>query len=264
MDYTQASEKLVGRCKDSRKLENHTYLVRRGSDFAIRLHDTDVVTLHKDGSVTLDSGGWKTVTTKTRMNEYSRIYWGHAYSVFSDKGVWKLTTGGNKFTDWTTKTLNPKYQEYVFRDGITVYKDGRVTGAAPAGADRKTLKLNKRVSQYVAGYMAALVNGKVSAPGGGDCFACQLKSQNGKTTGEEFHDSSHIDGHMKEKYYVGSLLARALEVMPCSPAMRWWVDARFLNSDGLWRGGDASFGFCKQQVAKALKRYILRQFGLQA
>jgi hypothetical protein len=52
-----------------RPVENNTTIIRRDNgDLAVRLHDTDVVTYHADDSVTLDSGGWLTVTTKDRMN----------------------------------------------------------------------------------------------------------------------------------------------------------------------------------------------------
>lgn len=71
MNYAQANEKLTGRCKDSRKLENNTYLKRRGQDIVVRLHSTDVVTYHPNGDISLASGGWNTITTKSRINTYS-------------------------------------------------------------------------------------------------------------------------------------------------------------------------------------------------
>lgn len=63
-----------------------TRIVRRGPSIAVQYHTTDVVTLHPDGSVTLKSGGWQSVTTKKRMNDFSSAY------VFQDKGVWYART----------------------------------------------------------------------------------------------------------------------------------------------------------------------------
>ena len=60
-----------------RKLANNTYLYERmGTDYAIRLHSTDIITLHADGTYTLNTGGWDTVTTKARLNDLgpARIY----------------------------------------------------------------------------------------------------------------------------------------------------------------------------------------------
>jgi|TARA_R100001594_G_scaffold3187_1_gene12117 hypothetical protein len=59
-----------------RKLANNTYLtVREDGGFGIKLHNTEVV-IHYPDRVVLDSGGWLTVTTKSRMNEFTdlRIY----------------------------------------------------------------------------------------------------------------------------------------------------------------------------------------------
>lgn len=50
-------------------IAHNTYLERRdGGGYAVRLHDTYVVTFYSDGSVELDSGGWQTPTTRDRMN----------------------------------------------------------------------------------------------------------------------------------------------------------------------------------------------------
>ena len=69
MTYSDAIIRLGSR--DSRRIANNTYLERRAnSDIAVKLHRTDVLTYHADGSVTLNSGGWQTYTTKARMNAY--------------------------------------------------------------------------------------------------------------------------------------------------------------------------------------------------
>lgn len=52
-----------------KKIGNNTYKVNYPTTEAIRLHDTDILTFESD-HVTLNSGGWKTVTTKARMNQY--------------------------------------------------------------------------------------------------------------------------------------------------------------------------------------------------
>lgn len=45
--------------------------VKRGQDGSLRVtyHNTDVVSVTPGGIITLDTGGWFTVTTKTRMNQ---------------------------------------------------------------------------------------------------------------------------------------------------------------------------------------------------
>lgn len=54
------------------KIGNNTYIVTNvegGGGYSIILHRTPIVTYHPDGRVTLRSGGYRTVTTKARMNE---------------------------------------------------------------------------------------------------------------------------------------------------------------------------------------------------
>jgi len=55
-----------------RKLRGNTYLECLNMDtFGIRFHKTIIVRIHRDGTYTLNSGGWRTVTTKWRINGYS-------------------------------------------------------------------------------------------------------------------------------------------------------------------------------------------------
>lgn len=66
------------------KLGNNTYLVRDDDDLSVRLHETNVVTYHADGSITLRTGGWFSRTTKDRMNTHLPS----DLSVQSKKGDW--------------------------------------------------------------------------------------------------------------------------------------------------------------------------------
>lgn len=64
----------------------------QGSKTIVRYHDTDVVTF--DGNtVILRTGGWKTATTKTRMNQASFQY-DLRYHVHQTKGKWFVRVGG--------------------------------------------------------------------------------------------------------------------------------------------------------------------------
>jgi hypothetical protein len=52
----------------------------------IRLHATDIVTFHRSHKVTLNSGGYRTKTTRERMNTYLT----GGYSVTSGDGFWNV------------------------------------------------------------------------------------------------------------------------------------------------------------------------------
>ncbi len=73
-----------GRSKDYRPLSGRASAIeaRDNEAVAIRYHATDVVTYHKDGRIVLNSGGYRTMTTKDRMNCYSPA------SVYQESGLW--------------------------------------------------------------------------------------------------------------------------------------------------------------------------------
>jgi len=130
MTYKEADKLLQGRCRNRRKLENNTYLERRSQNtVAVRLHSTDVVTLHRDGSFQLDSGGWNTITTRDRINRYLP-----RYHVSSERGVLFLVRTLRHYR-WHADQYEPgRYKRYVFQDGIRVAKTGAVNGAGDMAA----------------------------------------------------------------------------------------------------------------------------------
>jgi hypothetical protein len=79
--------------RDARKLAHNTWIERDGDDVAVRLHATRILTFHADGSFTVNSGGWRTVTTKQRLNALMPA----GYRVFSERYAWKLSTPGGVY-----------------------------------------------------------------------------------------------------------------------------------------------------------------------
>jgi hypothetical protein len=68
------------------KLQNNTYLVESFDHYAVRLHHTNVVEIYSDGTYALNTGGWNTVTTMSRINSWSPA------RVSSGKGSDGITT----------------------------------------------------------------------------------------------------------------------------------------------------------------------------
>lgn len=61
-----------GRDISLRRIEDNTYAVRGNSgQIAVRYYSTDIVTFWQDGRIILNSGGFRTATTKRRICEYS-------------------------------------------------------------------------------------------------------------------------------------------------------------------------------------------------
>jgi len=82
--YAEINAQLQGRNLESRKYANNTYWQRRGENIALKLHNTDIVMLYPNGDMTLNTGGWYTVTTKERINRVlPRVFYLH-----QEKGRW--------------------------------------------------------------------------------------------------------------------------------------------------------------------------------
>jgi len=69
-----------------------TKVTHTATGLFVRYHDTDVVTV-KNGEVALNTGGWKTVTTKRRMNQASNQF-GLNYHVFQEDNEWYVMWNG--------------------------------------------------------------------------------------------------------------------------------------------------------------------------
>lgn len=78
-----------------------------GGTTIVRYHNTDVVKFNSE-RITLDSGGWMTSTTKTRMNQASNEY-GLGFNVHQDDGKWFVRHGG---------------EHVPFRDGMVLSRQG--------------------------------------------------------------------------------------------------------------------------------------------
>ncbi len=69
MDWITAKSMLKG--KESRKVGNNTYArVTEEDAVVVRLHSTDIIVWYADGTIRMSDGGWDTVTTRARFNEY--------------------------------------------------------------------------------------------------------------------------------------------------------------------------------------------------
>jgi hypothetical protein len=101
--------------KVERALTNNTKVARDcHGNLVVVLHRTAIMTYKRDVGgeimVTLNSGGWRTVTTKARMNALLP----QRYSVYADKGVWYVRVGSYPNAD----TLD-------YFDGINLYTGER-------------------------------------------------------------------------------------------------------------------------------------------
>ena len=89
MTHAEATKMVLGkRNRGQRKVGNNTYAyIQADGSVAIELHGTKVVVLYPNGLVKLNSGGWRTHTTKKRINQYSPV------RIYQEKYQWFLQDG---------------------------------------------------------------------------------------------------------------------------------------------------------------------------
>lgn len=150
-----------------------------------RLHNTDVVT-KGENFISLSSGGWRTATTKERINTFS------PFKVWQEKGLWSVHTPAGTF---------------AFFDGITFDLSGKLKGKGKSPNIQKIEKTKKKISKFVAG----LTKENLPIPSTGDCWMCCLRDEKGVTWGDNRGDNhDHLQQHIQENYLHGSLLVNAM------------------------------------------------------
>lgn len=65
---------------------NNTTITEGENERSVTLHSTKIVTVKPD-EIILNTGGWETVTTKTRMNQVANT-WNLPYKVFQKDYEW--------------------------------------------------------------------------------------------------------------------------------------------------------------------------------
>jgi len=247
--YDQALKALDAkhRNKDLVNLEYETRLIRKDNgDLAVQLFSTEVVVYHKDGSITLDSGGYRTPTTKDRINRYSPV------SIIQNKGVWYVAT----LEGYPYKLDNVP----LFEDGMTVDASGqpKVNKRAMREVQAKVKEvkiLTARIKRYAKEFVEALFKGKVPQPSSGDCwFCCMHDSKTGRPLGDAIKDQDHILNHMTQHYYVPSLLVNASKMYGISIIAQDRI-ARAMAKEDISKDVGMN-DIARQQIESALVRYL--------
>lgn len=215
-------------CTTSRVVANNTFMyTAMDTSTVFRLHMTDIVTIKPDDSYILNSGGWRTVTTKERINRYLP----GGVALFSVKGVWKLFG-----QQWCV----------LFEDGMVIPADRskpKVQWEKQHTARLRTYQ--KQIKAYTDKMKGMIAEGNLPKPEIGDCFFCMAEpGQEARLSHKNpLGNNDHIIQHLKEKYVHGHLIFNAMIWAGYRPEQMPYV-----------YGGD--------QAVRAVRRYLKFRVGL--
>lgn len=237
--------------KSARKIAKNTWRFSRDGANVIRLHRTDIVTQASDGRVILDSGGYRSMTTKGRMNDALS-----GYRIWSHAGLWMVHKLSEPEGGDVRCPPVPYYDGIVLPDAFT--DKGRAKAEKASKATRATIK---RINLYVAKVRTMPV---LPTPGSGDCWICGAHSEQARAG--RFHPMGVARGdgqsgpadapsclreHISagQMYVHGSLLVNAA---------RWagWTDfavGSFLSDKP---------GHSRALLCSAVRRYLKRMLGV--
>ncbi len=229
-----------GRDKTSRPVAWKTRLnLHDNGDITLRYHKTDVVTYHPDGSISLDSGGWKTQTTKRRINDYTDM------RIFPDKGVWYVCKDA---TNWHWKAGEG---DLVFQDEMRVFQDWKVQYLYKPPDAKEIVKLRKSISKYARNFAENLPG--LGLPDSGDCWFCYMQFD-----GEETTNTSHLLSHIEDGYFVPSLAFRAMKEAGVSDYLGYSIQELMRDGES-WDGRNM---YIKTWATRFIRKYIQKRLGL--
>jgi hypothetical protein len=174
----------------SKMVQNNTVEIHlKDGTRIIRHFHTNIVTEKPNGNFVLNTNGWKSYTTKERLNQYAPV------RIWQEKGLWYLSSGDYYDKDQTVTN---------FYDGIELDKDGNLISEVKTIDVKKIEKLKKRIKKFS---QKVLTVETLPIPNMGDCLMCRRSIDD-----KEITDSNeHLWSHMVEGYLHGSLIVNAFK-----------------------------------------------------
>jgi len=237
-NYEQAKEFLSrGKDKTRRNVPSirSTSVIDHGDHISIRYHDTDVIKFYPDHMV-IDCNGWRTRTTKERINEVLK-----PWNVFQNRGVWFIMNYNS-----------PDRTHYLYRDGLTFDYNGNCLSELKTNESEiaKMKALQRQILAYGRKVYDTVMAEEIDPPSGGDCWYCCMVGDDGKTLGESLKDTHHLISHMEESYIVPSLIWNALRTYDNAPLIMQTM------YNIMHKAGHS--GHWKEITAKRAKRAIVK------
>jgi len=184
-------------------------------------HKTIIVKKYQDKYV-LNSGGYRTQTTKLRITEYLEGEW----YIHQANGHWRVST--------------PLESGIFFYDGIVFSIEGKLLSENKEPNVAKEMRIRKAIKSY-CDHIKKL--DKLPQPSSGDCwYCCMVTEGENKQLVDATKNNDHIEAHVKDHYIHGSLILNALK-------------EGGYNKEQM----ATAFHFCRHNVVRAVRSYIIKR-----
>lgn len=187
--------------KTRKKWANNTYIHRKingGSYgieqfyFVVQYHKEEIAEVHHD-RVILHAKGWRTYTTKQRMNWFLP----HA-TIFQSKGVWYLSS----YKDGDIRTI-PYFDDMEYPKCLN---DNESTHKANQ-EERRIIDLQKKINAYAKSAIEKIKNKNISLKHTiGDCYECLTRGLM-----VDYANTEHLLIHLEECKPEITLIANAYQ-----------------------------------------------------
>jgi hypothetical protein len=226
----------------------NTWIEKRGDDVAVRLHNTDIVRISPDGTIILNSGGWRTTTTKDRINYHMMDH----FYIYQEKSVWYVIS---KQTE----------QKVVYQDHMVILPGGTFAGHGDQQEADRINQLSAKINIYARAFARKMAAGEIVKPTGGDCWKCLMVTQDRTSWGDAGKDTGHLLMHLEEEYYVPSLLVNAVKENDVGLLVkdfigRMWHGTNEQRQEAL-KGGWLS-DVVENQVSSSIRRYMRKRLDI--
>ncbi|GAG96516.1 unnamed protein product, partial [marine sediment metagenome] len=148
--------------------------------------------------------------------------------------------------------------------------------------EQQKRKQLKSIDTFIKNYLDKLTSGQMNKPGAGDCFVCQFEAgderiEMGTLTKEGYEPGvfndhgDHLLNHMREKYYVPSIVFNAIR-SECYDKEGIWGNPKMMSglSDydkhniSCWFNPDLEHepfanDLTRQRVRKIMKQYFVKK-----
>ena len=278
-----------------RPIANNTRVEQLNENtIGILLHSTYIVKYFKDGLIELNSGGWKTVTTKDRMNRFAPFH------IWTERHVWYVSKSFD--WHWAKRMENDDNPVYHYQDQMYFDNDNKPWVKDRSGlgieikpfskeAEKAKRKQLRKIDSFIKKGLKRLAAGEI-IPSSGDCWVCQAfngqpiadkmfegKLEHGHLITTPYKDNPHLNclqSHIDEGYFHFTLLMNAVKSEHYDPDGQFgnpnmtnglaqcdkqnlslWANPEYQKDHQFW-----AIDLTLQRLQKTLKRFIMKQLGI--